>query len=112
MVSPPIHNIIEQKIFSYTWISLVMKKNVGVSFHKLSDSSKQCRGLSKENVFKLADVEFAIMEPSGDINVLLTRENQPLTPKHLGIKVAPEQEPQMVIMDTVKSWTNRLLLSG
>jgi hypothetical protein len=39
------------------------------------------------------------MEPSGDINVLLTRENQPLTPKHLGIKVAPEQEPQMVIMD-------------
>ncbi|MCD9025333.1 DUF421 domain-containing protein [Cohnella silvisoli] len=55
--------------------------------------------LRKKNAFKLADVEFAIMEPSGDINVLLTRENQPLTPKHLGIKVAPEQEPQMVIMD-------------
>jgi uncharacterized membrane protein YcaP (DUF421 family) len=55
--------------------------------------------LRKKNVFKVADVEFAIMEPSGDINVLLTRENQPLTPKHLGIKVAPEQEPQEVIMD-------------
>jgi uncharacterized membrane protein YcaP (DUF421 family) len=55
--------------------------------------------LRKKSAFKVADVEFAIMEPSGDINVLLTRENQPLTPKHLGIKVAPEQEPQLVIMD-------------
>ncbi|GIQ64444.1 hypothetical protein PACILC2_30120 [Paenibacillus cisolokensis] len=50
-------------------------------------------------MFKTADVEFAIMEPSGDISVMLTRENQPLTPSHLGIKVGPEQEPQAVIMD-------------
>ncbi|MGG4034414.1 DUF421 domain-containing protein [Paenibacillus cisolokensis] len=55
--------------------------------------------LRKKNVFKTADVEFAIMEPSGDISVMLTRENQPLTPSHLGIKVGPEQEPQAVIMD-------------
>ncbi len=55
--------------------------------------------LRKKNVFKAADVEFAVMEPNGDINILLTRENQPLTPKHLGIQVAPEQEPQTVIMD-------------
>ncbi|MCY9669567.1 DUF421 domain-containing protein [Paenibacillus alginolyticus] len=55
--------------------------------------------LRKKSVFKAADVEFAVIEPSGDINVLLTKENQPLTPKHLGIKVAPEQEPQAVIMD-------------
>ncbi|WP_068775500.1 DUF421 domain-containing protein [Paenibacillus sp. FJAT-26967] len=55
--------------------------------------------LRKKNAFRFADVEFAIMEPSGDINVLLTRENQPLTAKHLGIKVAPEAAPQTVIMD-------------
>lgn len=55
--------------------------------------------LRRKNVFQTANVEFAVMEPSGDINVLLTRENQPLTPKHLGIKVAPEQEPQVVVMD-------------
>ncbi|MFE5322926.1 DUF421 domain-containing protein [Paenibacillus sp. NPDC056579] len=55
--------------------------------------------LRQKNVFRVADVEFAIMEPSGDVNVLLTRENQPLTPKHLGVKVAPEQETQTVIMD-------------
>lgn len=55
--------------------------------------------LRKKNVFQVADVEFAIMEPSGDINVLLKKENQPLTPKHLGIKVGPEQEAQAVIID-------------
>jgi len=55
--------------------------------------------LRKKMAFKVADVEFAIMEPSGDINILLTKENQPLTPKHLGIKVAPEKESQIVIMD-------------
>lgn len=55
--------------------------------------------LRKKNVFLAADVEFALMEPSGDINVLLTKENQPLTPKHLGIKMGPEQEPQVVVMD-------------
>ncbi|RXZ79173.1 DUF421 domain-containing protein [Paenibacillaceae bacterium] len=55
--------------------------------------------LRKKSVFKLADAEFAIMEPSGDINVLLSRANQPLTPQHLGIEVGPEQEPQAVIMD-------------
>ncbi|NQX44150.1 DUF421 domain-containing protein [Paenibacillus tritici] len=55
--------------------------------------------LRKKDVFRVADVEFAIMESDGAINVLLTRENQPLTPKDMGIKVAPEKETLAVIMD-------------
>jgi len=55
--------------------------------------------LRSKDVFRLADVEFAVMESSGEVNVLLTRENQPLTASHLGIKIAPEQETQCVIMD-------------
>lgn len=55
--------------------------------------------LRQKNVFKAADVEFAVMEPNGELSVLLKKENQPLTPKHLGIKVSPEGEPQTVIMD-------------
>ncbi|SEK86534.1 Uncharacterized membrane protein YcaP, DUF421 family [Paenibacillus sp. cl141a] len=55
--------------------------------------------LRKKDVFQVADVEFAIMESSGEINVLQTRENLPLTPKDLGIKVAPEKVAQAVIMD-------------
>ncbi|NOU93334.1 DUF421 domain-containing protein [Paenibacillus sp. LMG 31456] len=55
--------------------------------------------LRKRNVFRAADVEFAIIESSGDINVLLKKEYQPITPAHMGMKVAPEQTPQAVIMD-------------
>jgi uncharacterized membrane protein YcaP (DUF421 family) len=55
--------------------------------------------LRTKNVFNVADVEFAILEASGDLSVLLKKENQPLTPKHLGIQVAPERESQAVIMD-------------
>ncbi|WP_342566088.1 DUF421 domain-containing protein [Paenibacillus sp. FSL R7-0345] len=55
--------------------------------------------LRKKDVFTVANVEFAIMESDGAVNVLLKKENQPLTPKDLGMKVAPEKETQAVIMD-------------
>jgi uncharacterized membrane protein YcaP (DUF421 family) len=57
--------------------------------------------LRTKNVFRVADVEFAMLEASGDLSVLLKKENQPLTPAHLGVKTAPEQEPQTVVMDGV-----------
>lgn len=55
--------------------------------------------LRQKNMFKVADVEFAIMEPNGEINVLPAKENQPLTPKDLGIQVPHTIAPQTVIMD-------------
>jgi uncharacterized membrane protein YcaP (DUF421 family) len=55
--------------------------------------------LRKQNVFRVADVEFAVLEPSGDLSVLLKKENRPLTPKDLNLIVANEKEPQTVIMD-------------
>ena len=55
--------------------------------------------MRQKNAFKLADVEFAVLEANGKFNVLLNKENQPITPKHLGIKVGLEQEPQTVIID-------------
>ncbi|GGE19573.1 hypothetical protein GCM10011571_21880 [Marinithermofilum abyssi] len=55
--------------------------------------------LRQKNMFKVADVEFAIMEPNGEINVFPRKENQPLTPKDLGIRIPHETVPQTVIMD-------------
>lgn len=55
--------------------------------------------LRKKSVFDLADVEFAIMESSGEINVILVSEKQPLTPKHLGLQPGSIKEPHEVIMD-------------
>lgn len=55
--------------------------------------------LRKKSIFQTAQVEFAVIEPDGQINALLKKEYQPLTPAGLGIKVAPEQEPQTIIID-------------
>ncbi|MGA8943238.1 MAG: DUF421 domain-containing protein [Thermoactinomyces sp.] len=55
--------------------------------------------LRKRNVFRLADVEFAIMEPDGSVNVMLKKERQPVTAKMLEMPVAREREPEIVVMD-------------
>ncbi|WP_206830267.1 DUF421 domain-containing protein [Alicyclobacillus fructus] len=55
--------------------------------------------LRAKNVFKVADVEFAIMESNGSVNVMLKPEAEPVTPKRLGLKVPAESQPQVVIMD-------------
>ncbi|CAI9386047.1 hypothetical protein BACSP_04494 [Bacillus sp. T2.9-1] len=55
--------------------------------------------LRKKDVFKVADVEFAVLEPTGDLSVMLKKENQPLTPKDVNLTVASVKEPQTVIMD-------------
>jgi uncharacterized membrane protein YcaP (DUF421 family) len=55
--------------------------------------------LRVKNVFQLSHVEFASMEPSGEISVLLKKEYQPVTANTLQRKVAPEHEAQTVIID-------------
>lgn len=55
--------------------------------------------LRGKNAFSVADVEFAVLEPSGELNVLLKKDRQPLTAKDVGLKVPNEKEPQTVIMD-------------
>ncbi|AET60584.1 membrane protein [Paenibacillus terrae HPL-003] len=55
--------------------------------------------LRSKNVFKVSDVEFAIMETSGEINVLLAKDKQPVTLKDLNMLQLPEKEPTAIIMD-------------
>ncbi|WP_217585762.1 DUF421 domain-containing protein [Lentibacillus saliphilus] len=57
------------------------------------------QSLRKKDIFRTADVEFALLEPSGSVSVLPKKENQPLTPKDLQLQLAPEKEPETIIMD-------------
>jgi uncharacterized membrane protein YcaP (DUF421 family) len=57
------------------------------------------RELRSKNAFNLSDVEFAVMEATGEINVLLKSDKKPVTPHDLQRKVAPSSEPQTVILD-------------
>lgn len=55
--------------------------------------------LRNKNVFNVADVEFAVLEENGDLNVLLKKEKRPVTVEDLQLDVAPEKVPQTVILD-------------
>ena len=55
--------------------------------------------LRKKDVFNFADVEFAILEPNGEVSVLLKKDKQPITAKSIGLPQGQETVPQTVILD-------------
>lgn len=55
--------------------------------------------LRAKNVFKLADVEFGILETDGQLSVMKKSTQQPLTPTLEGMSVEAEQAPQVVLVD-------------
>ncbi|MBS3899588.1 MAG: DUF421 domain-containing protein [Dethiobacter sp.] len=57
------------------------------------------KGLRAKNVFSVADVEFAVLETSGELNLLLKADKRPIAPHDLEWKVMPQIETQTVILD-------------
>lgn len=74
----------------------VMEENLKLA--KLT-GEELIRELRSKNAFNLADVEFAVLETTGEINVTLKSNKQPVTPDDLESKVAPKAEAQTVILD-------------
>ena len=74
----------------------ILEDNLKKERYSIDDLSSLLR---QKNVFKAADVEFAVLEPRGDLSIMLKKENQPLTPKDLQLVLPQEKEPQTVIMD-------------
>jgi len=74
----------------------VMEENLKKEKYTIDELNSLLR---QKNVFKTADVEFAVLEPKGDLSVLLKKELLPITPKDLDLQVAPEKETYTVIMD-------------
>ncbi len=55
--------------------------------------------LREKNIFKLSDVEMAVLETNGQLSVMQKAEQQSVTPSTLGMKVEEEYGPTVVIMD-------------
>jgi uncharacterized membrane protein YcaP (DUF421 family) len=55
--------------------------------------------LRSKSVFNMADVEFAILEADGELNILLKKANLPLTLKSLGKDVPSDPPLETVVMD-------------
>ena len=74
----------------------IMEDNLKKEKYSISDLDSLLR---QKDVFNIADVEFALLEPKGDLSVLLKKENRPLSPKDLNLQVASDKVPQTIIMD-------------
>nr|WP_295971382.1 DUF421 domain-containing protein [uncultured Bacillus sp.] len=94
--SKKFRDIIEGKGTIFIKDGKIMEDNLKKEKYSAEDLGSLLR---KKNVFNIADVEFALLEPSGDLSVLLKEENRPLTAKDLNIPVANKKEPQTVILD-------------
>lgn len=94
--SKKLRDLIEGKGVALIQNGKIMEENLKKEKYSIDELGSLLRG---KNVFNTAEVEFAVLEPNGELSVLLKKENRPVTPKDLNIKVAHEKEPQTIIMD-------------
>ncbi|GGM39028.1 hypothetical protein GCM10011351_26480 [Paraliobacillus quinghaiensis] len=94
--SKAVRDVVEGKGTVFIKNGKIMEENLKKERYTIDEMMELLRA---KDVFQVSDVEFAILESSGDLNVLLKKENQPLTAKDLGVNVPPTKEPQIVIMD-------------
>lgn len=55
--------------------------------------------LREKSIFKVSDVEMAVIETNGQLSVLKKSDQQPLTASQLGLTVNMEHGPAIVVMD-------------
>ena len=60
----------------------IIEKGLKKTKLTVNDLLEECR---QKDVFDIADIEFAILETSGKLSVLLKSRNQPLTPKDMSV---------------------------
>lgn len=94
--SKRVHDIVNGKSNILIDNGKIMEKNVS----KARMTGEELLSLLRsKNAFNLADVEFAVMETNGEVNVLLKSDKKPVTPHDMGNPVAPRSQPQTVIMN-------------
>ncbi|MFZ3172651.1 MAG: DUF421 domain-containing protein [Carboxydocellales bacterium] len=74
----------------------ILERNMAKLRYNLDDLLIQLRN---KNAFNIAEVEFAILEPNGELSVLLKSQKRPLTPQDLQIPTKYEGVPSELIED-------------
>ena len=96
MKSKTIYNILHGKERVLIKNGKIMEDNLSKERITGQEFLQQMRS---KNAFNLADVEFALMESNGDINISLKADKKPVTSYDLGKKIGSKAEPQAVILD-------------
>lgn len=96
MKSKTVYNILHGKERVLIKNGKIMEDNLSKERITGQEFLQQMRS---KNAFNLADVEFALMESNGDINISLKADKKPVTSYDLGKKIGAKAEPQAVILD-------------
>ncbi len=96
-----LNNITIRKIFDSEPVVLIkqgkiLEENLKSELLNLEDLMMQLRSVG---IFELNDVEYAVLEKNGQVNALKKKENQPLTPKDLGIDTINHGAPLVLVLD-------------
>lgn len=94
--SPAFQKFIEGEPTIFIKNGKIMEDNLKKEKFTVNSLLEQLR---KKDVFQAANVEFAMLETTGDLSVLLKKENQAVTVSDLVENAAPIKEPQTVIVD-------------
>jgi len=94
--SRPVRNVVDGRGTVLIQNGQLSKKKMRKERITLDELLEQLR---QKDVYRVADVEFAVMESSGELNVQLKKEHQPLTPAMLGWTMSKESQPYSIIMD-------------
>lgn len=76
----------------------ILKKEMRKARYNLDDLLGQLR---EKGVFAIEDVEFAILEPTGRLSIILRSRKRPVTPDDLGMPAGYEGYPTVLVMDGV-----------
>lgn len=74
----------------------VLEKNMRKN---LMNSNELMLLLREKSVFKLADVEMAVLETNGELSIMLKADKQPVNANQSGLQVKQEHGPSLLIMD-------------
>ncbi len=94
--SKTVRDFVEGKSTVFIKNGKIMEDNLKKEQYSADELLEQLR---RKNIFRVADVEFALLEPTGEITALLKREKQPLTVGDIIKNSASIKEPQTVMMD-------------
>lgn len=77
---------------------VILEGNMHKMRYPVDDLTSQLR---QKNAFNIADVEYAIIEPSGELSVLLKSQVVPVTPQDLNLSTKYKGVPTELVVDGV-----------
>lgn len=94
----PVHKLLSDDPTVVVHNGVILEGNMSKMRYTVDDLTSQLR---QKNAFNIADVEYAIAEPSGELSVLLKSQVAPVTPQDLNLPSKYKGVPSELVVDGV-----------